>query len=138
MTVGLLAYMHKRADRLSEKKVIVVIALAALASLLLATARIGLYGYVVIFVMYAGEHVLYPFMSEVLNSHAPENKRATVLSVASFLRMLPYVVLAPIIGALNDRDKLEYFLVVWALLIGLAVAIYLSKKKRDAQIALGS
>ncbi len=128
--------MHKNADQLSEKKVLASISFAAVASLLLALANIGVWGYVVILALYAGEHLLQPFMSEVLNNRAPEDQRATVLSVASFFKTLPYVVLAPIIGYLNYRDKLEYFLLGWAMLIALAIIVYLSAKKRDVQVVI--
>ncbi|HMI09534.1 MAG TPA: MFS transporter [Candidatus Saccharimonadales bacterium] len=136
ITVGLLAYMHKNADSLSEKRVLASIGLIAASSLLLSVANIGLWGYVVILALYAGEHVLQPFISEVLNNRAPENQRATVLSVASFFKTLPYVFLAPIIGYLSTNGKMEYFLVAWALLIILAVALYMSAKKRDTHVVL--
>ena len=77
---------------------------------------------------------MYAFMSEVLNNHAPEKHRATVLSVASFLRMLPYVCLAPIIGLLNTNDQLQYFLIGWALLICGATALYVLTKRGDTRI----
>lgn len=136
ITVGILAYMHKYAENLSEKRVISLISLGAAASLLLSIADIGVWGYAVILVLYAGEHVLYPFMSEVLNYRAEERQRATVLSVASFLRTLPYVALAPIIGYLNTHDNLEYFLIFWALLIVAAILLYLSLKKKDIHVSL--
>lgn len=136
ITVGILAIMHRYAESMSEKHVLTLISLGAAASLLLSLADIGLWGYFVILALYAGEHVLYPFMSEVLNNHAPEEERATVLSVASFLRTLPYVILAPIIGYLNTHDNLEYFLIVWALFIGMAIVLYLSLKKKDEHISL--
>lgn len=136
ITVGLLAYMHKNADNLSEKKVLVLIGLIAASSLLLSLANIGLWGYIVILALYASEHVLQPFMSEVLNNRAPEDQRATVLSVASFLKSLPYVFLAPIIGFLSVSDKLEYFLLTWAILILLALFVYTVAKKKDTYISL--
>lgn len=136
ITVGLLGYMHKYAERMSEKSVLSLISTLAGASLLLSIADIGMWGYFVILALYAGEHVLQPFMSEIINYRTTEDKRATVLSVSSFLRTLPYVVLAPIIGYLNTHDSLEHFLFVWALLIGVAVIFYLSLRKRDAQISL--
>lgn len=136
ITIGLLSYMHKYADRLSEKRVLTFISLAAAAGLLLSLANIGLWGYIVILTLYAGEHVLQPFMSEILNYHAPERQRATVLSVASFLKSLPYVILAPVIGYLNTNDKLNYFLLIWAALILGAVLVYLSQKKADEKIKL--
>jgi predicted MFS family arabinose efflux permease len=128
--------MHKYAERMSEKSVLSLISTLAGASLLLSIADIGMWGYFVILALYAGEHVLQPFMSEIINYRTTEDKRATVLSVSSFLRTLPYVVLAPIIGYLNTHDSLEHFLFVWALLIGVAVIFYLSLRKRDAQISL--
>lgn len=136
ITVLLLGYMHKHADSLSEKKVLVVISLSAAASLILSMANIGLWGFIVILVLYAGEHLLYPFMSEILNKHSPENQRATVLSIGTFLRTLPYVLLAPIIGTLNTQGNLNVFLFVWALLIFLALLMYMSKKKNDEQIKI--
>lgn len=136
ITVGLLAYMHKNADNLSEKKVLVLIGCIAASGLLLSLANIGFWGYIVILALYAGEHILQPFLSEVLNNRAPEQQRATVLSVASFFKSLPYVALAPIIGYLNTNGKLEYFLIIWALLIFAAVALYLFTKKKDTHITL--
>lgn len=136
ITVGILAIMHRYAENMSERRVISLISLAAASSLLLSLADIGAWGYFVIFALYAGEHVLYPFMSEVLNNRTSEEQRATVLSVASFLRTLPYVALAPIIGYLNTHDQLEYFLVAWAILIFVAILLYLTLKKKDAYVSL--
>lgn len=136
ITVGVLALMHKYAENMSERRVLMFISLGAVASLLLSIADIGMWGYFVILVLYAGEYILHPFMSEVLNNRAEENQRATVLSVASFLRTLPYVILAPIIGYLNTHDRLEYFLIVWSVLIVIAVIIYNSLKKKDDFVSM--
>ncbi|MEK7471635.1 MAG: hypothetical protein AAB624_00095, partial [Patescibacteria group bacterium] len=136
ITIGLLSIMHKYADRLSEKRVLVFISLSAVAGLLLSLANIGMWGYIVILTLYAGGHLLNPFMSETINYHALENQRATILSVASFIKTLPYVALAPIIGYLNTTGKLNYFLLGWAGLIFIAILIYLSKKRQDNEIKL--
>jgi len=135
MTVGLLSYLHKHAEKMSEKQVLTVISLAAAASLLLSLADIGYWGYFVILTLYASEHVLSPFMSEVLNYHAPERQRATVLSIASFFKTLPYVGLAPSIGSLSTHGQLDYFLLCWPVLIFAAVGMYVLLKRKDVQIA---
>src|SRR5690606_16199600 len=119
---------------ISEKRMLTVIGLIAAASLLLSLADMGLWGYIVILALYAGEHILHPFMSEVLNTRTSEDQRATVLSVASFFRTLPYIALAPIIGYLNTENKLEYFLIIWSILILLAVILYLIVRRRDRKI----
>lgn len=61
---------------------------------------------------------------------------ATVLSVASFLRMVPYVCLAPIIGFLSSNDRLEFFLIPWALVICGAILLYALRKHSDTSIAV--
>lgn len=134
ITVGLLAYINKYSEKISEKRMLTVIGLIAAASLLLSVADMGLWGYIVILALYAGEHILHPFMSEVLNTRTSEDQRATVLSVASFFRTLPYIALAPIIGYLNTENKLEYFLIIWSILILLAVILYLIVRRRDRKI----
>jgi membrane protein DedA with SNARE-associated domain len=126
--------MHKNADNLSEKKVLTIIGLMAGSSLLLSLANIGWWGYIVILALYAGEHVLQPFLSEVLNNRAPEAQRATVLSVASFFKTLPYVMLAPIIGYLSTNGKIEYFFVTWAILIFSSVTLYILASKKDNRL----
>lgn len=135
ITVGLLGYMHKNADSLSEKRVFTIIGLVAGSSLLLSLANIGWWGYIVILALYAGEYVLAPLVSEALNNQAPGAQRATVLSVASFFKTLPYVILAPIIGFLNTNGKLEYFLITWSILIFASVAFYISVRKRDSKLS---
>lgn len=134
ITIWILAIMHRRAESMSEKGVLTLVSLSAAAGLLLAIPDIGLWGFSVILVLYTGEYLLQPFMSEILNKHAPEKQRATVLSVASFLRILPYVVLAPLIGYLNTTGHLEYFLGIWAALIIGATLLYLFNRQRDSKI----
>jgi len=138
VTVWILSVLHKQADTLSEKRILMLVSLSAATALLLSIADIGLWGFVVILTLYTGEYVLQPFMSEVLNKHAPERYRATVLSVGSFLRMLPYVVLAPIIGYLSTNGRLQYFLLAWALLIYGAALLYVLSKRHDTKIEIES
>lgn len=138
ITVLILHLMNKRAEQISEKYFLTFIALSAVVSLLSSLGNIGILGFLVILVLYAGEYILYPFMSEIINNNSPEKQRATVLSVASFMRMFPYIALAPVIGYLNQIGKLEYFLVGWSILILVAILFYLSLKKRDNLIRLKS
>lgn len=134
ISILMLDIMHRSADRVSERYVFLTAGAAAVLSLLFSIGDIGSWGYVVILTLVVGEQILYPFMSDVLNRHAPENQRATVLSVASFFRMLPYVILAPAIGTLNLHGQLQYFLIGWALLLVACLAFYLRTKRRDTRI----
>jgi MFS family permease len=134
LTFGLLTAMHKNAHKLSEKNIITAVALCAAGALIASVWHLGILGFIVILALYAGEHATYPIMSEVLNNHAPEHQRATILSVASFLRMLPYVLLAPFIGYANTIHHIEYFLLPWAAIIMISLVWYLSMKKNDEYV----
>ena len=130
ITVVVLALMHRHAERVREKQAIAVISLSAIACLLVSILDIGYWGYFVIVILWMGEHTLYPFMSEILNLQSSEDQRATVLSIASFLKAVPYIALAPIIGYLNTNGELHYFLFFWSVLMCLALALYLILKSR--------
>lgn len=136
ITVGILAIMHKYAEKISEKKLITLISIATFLSLLFSVFNIGKWGYFVIFIIYAGENILHPFMSEIINNRVEEDRRATALSVASFIKSSPYIILAPIIGYLNTNNKLEYFLIVWSILICVSIVMYLKSRKKDSLVSL--
>jgi MFS family permease len=131
LTVAALSYIHRHAETMTERHVLAFIALSAAASLLVAIPDIGSWGFGVIFALYAGERILYPYLSETLHKNATDDQRATVLSIASFLKTLPYVALAPLIGTLNTQGKLFYFLIFWPTLIGAALWFYLSQKPEE-------
>lgn len=132
-TFVLLGLVHFHASKINEKYALSLIGISAALAVLLSVFDIGLWGGIIIFALYAGERILHPFLSEVINNAAPDDQRATTLSVASFLRALPYVALAPVIGALNTEGNLEYFLIAWPILIVAAVVFYLVRRRPAAQ-----
>ena len=67
-------------------------------------------------------------MSEALNNRIKSNQRATTLSVASFLRTIPYVVLAPLIGYLNTNGNLEYLLAIWTVVLLAAAGFFTTQQ----------
>lgn len=135
-TVVLLSLLHRYSDKISEKQMFTLIGLLCIFALLASIPNIGYFGAIVIFILHSGSQLLMPSISDALNKHALPDQRATVLSVASFYRTLPYVPLAPIIGSLSTDNRLEYFLGGWAILILIAVVIYLFANHKDTQIEL--
>lgn len=131
-----LGFLHRYTEKISEKKVITCISIVAGISLLISVADIGMWGFFVILALHAGEHTLYPYMSEILNKHAIPAQRATILSVASFMRTLPYVFLGPLIGKLNTQGNLEYFLYGWLMLVFVALAIYLGNTSKNIIVSV--
>ena len=123
--------MNKFAEQLHERRVFIYLVASVAVTLITSVAGNGLLGVVIILAMYLADGIFYPFMSEVINKHASSQSRATVISVASFLKTLPYVILAPLIGWLNTIGRLDIFLIGWAILMIAALVYYLSKHKND-------
>jgi MFS family permease len=128
VSAALLSYTHRYSDKLSEKTMFTLVGITVVVALLASMATIGIWGYIVICALYAGHHLLQPFMSEALNNRLVSDQRATALSVASFFRTLPYLALAPIIGYLNSQDNLSYFLIIWAVLIVVTLTLFISRQ----------
>ncbi len=112
-------------EKLSEKWSIAAIGLATAGALFLGAFSIGKLGFVVIFVIYASEYLIEPFINDGLNKHINTRHRATALSAAAFLKALPYVLVAPLIGALNVNSELHYYLLAVSSLSVVAIVLYL-------------
>jgi len=135
ISIIVLHIIHKHSEGLREKRVLTLITFAAIFGLIFSVFNVGWWGYIVILLFYVGEHTIHPFLSEILNKRAKPEQRSTILSVASFLKILPYVALAPIIGFLNSENSLEIFLIVWAVLSALAWIYYIIAKKKDSFVS---
>ena len=134
VAVVILYYLHRRSHKLSEKYLLSAIGFAIVVSLIAAIFNLGFWGSLVVIALNELGFVIKPFMSDTINYHAPSAQRATVLSVASFLQLLPYVILAPLIGTLNQHGQLGWLLAIWAGLIIVAIVFYLRGKRQDSQI----
>jgi MFS family permease len=132
LAVLLLYFMHKYAHHLSEKRALTMLCFAVCIVLIMSAYDIRLFGIAVIAVLYICDSALYPFISEAINHNTSSANRSTVISFASFLRALPYVLLAPVIGWLNTRGQLWLFLIFMAVLIMMAWVNYIIHKRRDS------
>lgn len=130
-TIGFLFLLHRWTEHIQERVLIAGTVVVTVVALLVSIGNIGWWGAAVIFVLYAAAHGIEPSIDEAINHRVPEENRATALSAASFLETLPYVFLAPLIGFLNTRGALEYFLVSWSLIILGALWFYLRKKEKN-------
>ena len=135
LTFFITKLQQKYVDRVPEKAAFATITLAAVIALLAAVFPVGHAGLVLVAVLFAGEYLIEPWISDGLNKHVSSRHRATALSTASFLKALPYVLLAPVIGALNVRGKLQYFLVGQALLCVIALVVYVLLERTKQTIS---
>ncbi len=133
-TIGLLEIIHRFNHSISQRKLVILTAIMTVLALIASTAHLGNWGFFVIVALGCG-HLIHPYVSDAVNSACDESARATVLSVASFLRTFPYIGLAPLIGFLNNKGLLSIFLIGWSALTIFALIFFLwdetSQKRRN-------
>ncbi len=129
VSIGVLHTLEKKIEHLVEQQIFLSLWIITIFSLILGIWDIGYWWWITLLVLYVGERMVYPFISDGLNKHAPEKERATILSVWSFLKSIPYVLLAPLIGYLNNHENLEYFLISWSIIIICALFAYARLRK---------
>lgn len=135
VTIAVLKYLMRKNQTIPEKRFLITISGIAAACLAATVFPIGKIGLLVVVYMQVAEHILYPFMSEILNRHAAPAHRATVLSFASLLKSLPYALLAPLIGWLNGIHHLEYYLIGWTILVVVSTIYYVWQERKPAMIS---
>jgi MFS family permease len=124
VSIWFLHRLEKNMEHIVEKQIFYSLWIITIFSLILAIWDIGYWWWITLLILYVGQRIIHPFVSDGLNKHAPEKERATILSVGSFLKSIPYVLLAPITGYLNNNGSLEYFLFLWSIVIVLSLFIY--------------
>jgi hypothetical protein len=67
-----------------------------------------------------------PWIDAGVNEQVSSQYRATALSAVSFVRSVPYVVLAPLIGYISEVGKVSIFTFIYALAVALALLSYLA------------
>lgn len=129
-TIALLEIVH-RIDRLiSPRTIFITGTLVTVVALICAIVPLGNWGLFVIIALASG-HLMHPYLSEEIHRATDDSARATVVSVGSFLRILPYIGLAPLIGALNNAGALPIFLVGWSGLTLAALLYFLRKESAE-------
>ena len=129
VSIWSLHILEKKLEHIEEWRFFTWIGLLCIASLIVSVWDIGYWGWWVLLALSISERVIHPFLSDGLNKHARESERATILSVGSFLKSIPYVLLAPLIGYLNHQGNLEYFLIFWSVVILVSLILYFRQKK---------
>ncbi len=123
VTIGLLELLHRYDEQASESQVIQTIWFLCIWGLLASLFPIGYYGIIVIFILYAGQRIMYIRISNNISQKSSDTNRATMLSIYSFLRAAPYIVLAPMLWYLNLHGLLWIFLSSWSLLILMSIVL---------------
>lgn len=104
---------HHIRKYLENHKALIIISLIAFISFISLGENISFYGLIFIFTIYILRGIVTPILRNEININTESNKRATVLSIRSFIIRISFAVFAPILGYIAEHHSLAncfYFL----------------------------
>jgi MFS family permease len=109
-----------------EKRGLVILALIMGIGFLVSSFPIAIaLGLVAFLMIFAVNSLAEPWLNDVVQHEVPSSHRATALSTLALLQKLPYVILAPIAGALSLLGDFSLFLIGVAICLFAAVVLLL-------------
>ena len=118
-SAGLTSFNSHKFDKdESNTKMLLYLALAMATSFVLLGFNISLFGVIFIVFIYLLRGILTPILRNVINENTSSNKRATVLSIRSFIIRISFAICAPIFGYLADNYSLNITFYTLAIIVG--------------------
>ena len=109
---------HKFNQNKEKGKMLFYLALAMIGALLFVGFNMTLFGLFFIVSIYLLRGIVTPILRHAINENTTSNKRATVLSIRSFIIRISFAIFAPVLGFLADDYSLSISFYVLAILVG--------------------
>ena len=109
---------HKFNQNKEKGKMLFYLALTMIGALLFVGFNMTLFGLLFIVSIYLLRGIVTPILRHAINENTTSNKRATVLSIRSFIIRISFAIFAPILGFLADDYSLSISFYVLAILVG--------------------
>ena len=110
-------------------KVLIYISLSMLISFILLGFNISIYGFIFIVLIYLMRGIITPNLRNLININSTSERRATVLSLRSFVIRISFALIAPILGFITDVYEISYVFYFIGLLVGLSSLLAVYKLK---------
>ena len=110
-------------------KVLIYISLSMLISFILLGFNISIYGFIFIVLIYLMRGIITPNLRNLININSTSERRATVLSLRSFVIRISFALIAPILGYITDVYQISYVFYFLGLLVGLSSLLAVYKLK---------
>ena len=82
-----------------------------------------------VLLIYLIRGIITPIMKTYINNYVPSNKRATILSIRSFIIRIMFAITAPLLGLLTDTYSLNYSFYFLAIILAICIVIPLYNLK---------
>ena len=110
-------------------KVLIYISLSMLISFILLGFNISIYGFIFIVLIYLMRGIITHNLRNLININSTSERRATVLSLRSFVIRISFALIAPILGFITDVYEISYVFYFLGLLVGLSSLLAVYKLK---------
>ena len=110
-------------------KVLIYISLSMLISFILLGSNISIYGFIFIVLIYLMRGIITPNLRNLININSTSERRATVLSLRSFVIRISFALIAPILGYITDVYEISYVFYFLGLLVGISSLLAVYKLK---------
>lgn len=118
-SAGLTSFNAHQFDRKENKyKMLIYLSLGMITSFILLGFNSSMFGLVFILFIYLLRGIVTPILRNAINENTTSNKRATVLSVRSFIIRISFAICAPILGYIAENYSLANSFYVLALVVG--------------------
>ena len=110
-------------------KILIFISLSMLISFILLGFNISIYGFIFIVLIYLMRGIITPNLRNLININSTSERRATVLSLRSFVIRISFALIAPILGFITDVYEISYVFYFLGLLVGISSLLAVYKLK---------
>jgi len=118
-SAGLTSFNAHQFDKKENNyKMLIYLSLAMFISFILLGFNNSTYGLFFIFIIYLLRGIVTPILRNAINVNTTSNKRATVLSIRSFIIRISFAICAPILGYIAENYALSTSFYVLAIVVG--------------------
>ena len=109
---------HQFDKKENNHKMLIYISLGMITSFIFLGLNSSMFGLVFILMIYLLRGIVTPILRNAINENTTSNKRATVLSIRSFIIRISFAICAPILGYIAENYSLANSFYVLALVVG--------------------
>ena len=101
-----------------NSNLLIYISFTMIISLISLGINISVYGFLFIVFIYIIRGIITPNLRNLININSTSERRATVLSLRSFMIRISFALIAPVLGYITDIYSISYVFYILALLVG--------------------
>ena len=123
LTAGISSF---NSHKFNSKNNIFKYSIIMIVSFILLSIYQSLAGLIFIFIIYAVRGLVTPLLKNLININISSEKRATILSIRSFIIRISFASIAPFLGFIADKISLQYsfFILTIIIIITLCLSCY--------------